>query len=259
MTIELMDGHTGEMHISSEDWTVFNTATYGVSGGVFAWGDSFKLAMTTSNKGTLGTGACLVDGKRVWIKTPEDVTVESGGQGVKRHDIVGIQYETYGDGLERAVVKTVKGAPSSSPADPGLPAKFLALWRVPLDGITVGEPVQMYKVVPRATDPVTTSRLAANAVTSDKLAPAVRDSISRDWFTGQEIDNAFWAPPGVSTIAPDTTGGTGAFATLVCMQNDNYASNPSMPGAWCHQVAYITDGTVKRRYRVNGNEWSSWA
>ena len=179
MTIELMDGHTGEMHISSEDWTVFNTATYGVSGGVLAWGDKFKLNMTTSNKGTVGTGACLVDGKRVWIKTPEDVTVESGGQGVKRHDIVGIQYETYGDGLERAVVKTIKGAPSSSPADPELPAKFLALWRVPLDGITVGEPVQMYKVVPRATDPVTTSRLAANAVTSDKLAPAVRDSISR--------------------------------------------------------------------------------
>ena len=178
MTIELMDGHTGEMHISSEDWTVFNTATYGVSGGVLAWGDKFKLNMTTSNKGTVGTGACLVDGKRVWIKTPEDVTVESGGQGVKRHDIVGIQYETYGDGLERAVVKTIKGAPSSSPADPELPAKFLALWRVPLDGITVGEPVQMYKVVPRATDPVTTSRLAANAVTSDKLAPAVRDSIS---------------------------------------------------------------------------------
>ena len=144
MTIELMDGHTGEMHISSEDWTVFNTATYGVSGGVFAWGDRFKLAMTTSNKGTLGTGACLVDGKRVWIKTPEAVTIESGGQGVKRNDIVGIQYETYGDGLERAVVKTIKGTPSASPADPKLPARFLALWRVPLDGITVGAPVAMF-------------------------------------------------------------------------------------------------------------------
>ncbi len=125
MTIELMDGRTGEAHISSEDWAVFNAATYGVAEGVFDWGDGFKLSMSTSNKGTIGAGAGLVDGKRVWVKTPESVTIESGGQGVKRHDVVGIQYETHSTNLERAVVKVVKGTPSASPADPDLPSKFL--------------------------------------------------------------------------------------------------------------------------------------
>ena len=150
MTIELMDGRTGEAHISSEDWATFNAATYGVTEGVFDWGDGFKLAMSTSNKGTLGAGAGLVDGKRVWVKTPESVTIESGGQGVKRHDVVGIQYETHSTNLESAVVKVVKGTPSASPADPDLPSKFLPLWRVPLDGLNVGAPVALFKELPTA-------------------------------------------------------------------------------------------------------------
>lgn len=148
--IELMDGRTGEAHISSEDWATFNAATYGVTEGVFDWGDGFKLAMSTSNKGTLGAGAGLVDGKRVWVKTPESVTIESGGQGVKRHDVVGIQYETPSTNLERAVVKVVKGTPSASPADPELPIKFLPLWRVPLDGLNVGAPVALFEKLPTA-------------------------------------------------------------------------------------------------------------
>lgn len=148
--IELMDGRTGEAHISSEDWATFNAATYGVTEGVFDWGDGFELSMSTSNKGTLGTGAGLVDGKRVWVKAPEGVTVESGGQGVKRHDVVGIQYETHSTNLERAVVKVVKGTPSASPADPDLPSKFLPLWRVPLDGLNVGAPVALFEKLPTA-------------------------------------------------------------------------------------------------------------
>ena len=150
MTIELMDGRTGEAHISSEDWATFNAATYGVTEGVFNWGDGFKLSMSTSNKGTLGAGAGLVDGKRVWVKTPESVTIESGGHGVKRHDVVGIQYETHSTNLERAVVKVVKGTPSASPADPDLPSKFLPLWRVPLDGLNVGAPVALFDKLPTA-------------------------------------------------------------------------------------------------------------
>lgn len=148
--IELMDGRTGEAHISSEDWATFNAATYGVTEGVFAWGDKFKLSMSTSNKGTIGAGAGLVDGKRVWVKTPEGVTIESGGQGVKRHDVVGIQYETHSTNLERAVVKVIKGTPAAQPKDPELPSKFLALWRVPLDGLNVGVPVALFEKLPTA-------------------------------------------------------------------------------------------------------------
>ena len=179
--IELMDGRTGEAHISSEDWATFNAATYGVTEGVFDWGDGFKLSMSTSNKGTLGAGAGLVDGKRVWVKTPESVTIESGGQGVKRHDVVGIQYETHSTNLERAVgiqyethstnleravVKVVKGTPSASPADPDLPSKFLPLWRVPLDGLNVGAPVALFEKLPTAAglrDSVSRVEFANNA------------------------------------------------------------------------------------------------
>ena len=151
MTIELMDGATGSKHISSEDWTVFNEATYGASECVFDWGNRFKLTMSTANAGTLATGAGLVDGKRVWIKSPESITVTSGSQGMKRNDIVGIQYETYTSNsatLERPVVKVIKGTPdATTAADPSIPDKFLALWRAPLDGFSLGTPVALFDVM----------------------------------------------------------------------------------------------------------------
>lgn len=151
----IMDGSTGSAHISSKDWAVFNRATYGVEGGVFAWGDGFRLTMSTANKGTIGTGAALVAGRRAWVEAPEAVTVESGGQGVKRNDVVGLQYEAYESGgatRERVSVKVVKGTPrADAAADPKAPAGFLPLWRVPLDGLNVGEPVRLYGDVPSVT------------------------------------------------------------------------------------------------------------
>lgn len=179
--IELMDGRTGEAHISSEDWATFNAATYGVTEGVFDWGDGFKLSMSTSNKGTLGAGAGLVNGKRVWVKTPESVTIESGGQGVKRHDVVGIQYETHSTNLERAVVKVVKGTPSASPADPELPSKFLPLWRVPLDGLNVGAPVALFEKLPTAAG-------LRDSVSRVKFANKANEVCVNSWDGGFQID-----------------------------------------------------------------------
>lgn len=148
----IMDGSTGSAHISSKDWATFNEATFGMKGGVFSWGDRFKLTMSTANKGTVGTGAALVAGRRVWVETPESVTLENGSQGMKRHDVVGLQYETYqhsGATRERATLKVIKGTPQSgSAADPSLPADFLPLWRVPLDGLNVGAPVAIAPRIP---------------------------------------------------------------------------------------------------------------
>ena len=193
MTIELMDGATGSKHISSEDWTVFNEATYGASEAVFDWGNRFKLTMSTANAGTLATGAGLVDGKRVWIKSPESITVTSGSQGMKRNDIVGIQYETYtsnGATLERPVVKVIKGTSNATTAaDPSIPDKFLALWRVPLDSISVGAPVALFDVM--------------------ESIKGFRDSVSRKPFvksissaTASVEENAVGTFT-VSTVAPD--------------------------------------------------------
>lgn len=148
----IMDGSTGTAHISSKDWATFNEATYGMKNGVFAWGDRFKLTMSTANKGMISSGAALVAGRRVWVEAPESVTLDNGTQGMKRHDVVGIQYETYVSGhatREKATVKVVKGTPQSgSAADPALPENFLPMWRVPLDGLNVGDPVSIAPRIP---------------------------------------------------------------------------------------------------------------
>lgn len=175
MTIELMDGRTGEAHISSEDWSTFNAAVHGVGEGVFDWGDGFKLDMSTSNRGTIASGAGLVDGKRVWIKAPEQITVESGGQGVKRNDVVGIQYETHGSNLERVVVKVLKGTPAAQPKDPDVPAKFLALWRLPLDGLNVGVPVPMFEKLPTSKSMRDAARASVKSTKVVKTNVTTRD------------------------------------------------------------------------------------
>ena len=150
MAIELMDGCAGEAHISSEDWTVFNQATYGDTELVFDWGNQFALNMTSANKGTIASGAGLVDGKRFWIKTPEEITIETGAQGMKRNDIIGIQYGTQttdGKTTEHATVTVLKGTPAAdTAADPTIPDHFLALYRQPLDGITLGTAVKLFDV-----------------------------------------------------------------------------------------------------------------
>lgn len=249
MAIELMDGRTGENHISSEDWATFNAATYGVAEGVFDWGDGFKLTMSTSNKGTVGTGAGLVDGKRVWVKVPESVTIESGGQGVKRNDIVGIQYETHGASLERAVVKVVKGAAASTPKDPSLPSKFLPLWRVPLDGLNVGAPVAIFEKIPSVA--------------------GLRDSVSptTDWVPVWQSDDISMKTRRIGRTAWLEAESYGGFQVEANRWKDvsrlpgGFAPSTTIHGAGTINgerplsVSIQTDGLIRAHGSISGSYW----
>lgn len=238
MTIELMDGATGSKHISSEDWTVFNVATYGASEAVFDWGNKFKLTMSTANAGSIATGAGLVDGKRVWIKSPESITVTSGSQGMKRNDVVGIRYETYQSGsatLERPVVKVIKGTPNATTAaDPSIPDKFLALWRVPLDGIAVGEPVALFDVM--------------------ESIKGFRDSVSHQLVECGHSDGWFWRKYPDGTCVMDgklTVRATGGTAWGNVWYDSAIRGGEGLPFA----LKSLTVGTVN----VVGGNGSFWA
>lgn len=155
MTIELVDGKAGVAHISSEDKAIIHQAKFGKSDMVFDWGDVLKCTMGSANKATIGTGCASIQGLDWHITAEETVTIENGSQGMKRNDIIAAHYHRDStSGIETVNLVVLKGTPNATAAaDPTIPSgtilsgavdAYMPLWRIPLDGITVGTPVRLF-------------------------------------------------------------------------------------------------------------------
>lgn len=148
MAFEIVDGMTGTKHISSDDLSALNIATIGKADCVLKYGDDFKLTMASANSATLGTGVGMVGGKRFWNQAATSLTVQSGTQGQKRNDLVVARYAKTSAGIESITPVVVKGTPSTgTAADPATTSNDLKLWRIPLNGISVGTPVKLFDTV----------------------------------------------------------------------------------------------------------------
>ena len=155
MTIELVDGKAGVAHISSEDKAIIHQAKFSKSDVVFDWGDAFKCSMSSSNRATVGTGCASIQGLDWHITAAESVTISNGSQGMKRNDIICAHYHrNASNGNENVELTVLKGTPNATAAaDPKVPSgkilsgavdAYMPLWRIPLDGITVGTPVRLF-------------------------------------------------------------------------------------------------------------------
>lgn len=145
MAFEIVDGMTGTKHISSDDLSALNIATIGKANCVLKYGDNFKLTMASANSATLGTGVGMVGGKRFWNQAATSLTVQSGTQGQKRNDLVVARYAKTSAGVESITPVVIKGTPSTgTAADPATTSNDLKLWRIPLNGISVGTPVRLF-------------------------------------------------------------------------------------------------------------------
>lgn len=148
MAFEIVDGMTGTKHISSDDLSALNVATIGKADCVLKYGDDFKLTMASANNATLGTGVGMVGGKRFWNQAATSLTVQSGTQGQKRNDLVVARYAKTGAGIESITPVVIKGTPTTGNAtDPATTSNDLKLWRIPLNGISVGTPVKLFDTV----------------------------------------------------------------------------------------------------------------
>lgn len=108
MAFEIVDGMTGQKHISSDDLAALNTATVGKADCVLHYGDDFKLTMASANSATLGTGVGMVGGKRFWNQAATSLTIQSGTQGQKRHDLVVARYAKTSAGIESITPVVIK-------------------------------------------------------------------------------------------------------------------------------------------------------
>ena len=181
MAFEIVDGMTGTKHISSDDLSALNIATIGKADCVLKYGDDFKLTMASANSATLGTGVGMVGGKRFWNQAATSLTIQSGTQGQKRNDLVVARYAKTSAGIESITPVVIKGTPTTgTAADPEVTANDLKLWRVPLDGISVGEPVKLFEpVASLATlgDSVSRESFEKNGVFAERVGKVVTITI----------------------------------------------------------------------------------
>lgn len=175
MTIELVDGKAGTAHISSEDKAIIHQAKFSKSDVVFDWGDVFKCTMDSANRATIGTGCASIQGLDWHITAAESVTISNGSQGMKRNDIICAHYHRDSStGVEKVELAVLKGSPNATTAaDPTIPSgkilsgavdAYMPLWRIPLDGITVGTPVRLFTPKGALWDSLTRTDIIASQV-----------------------------------------------------------------------------------------------
>lgn len=212
MAFEIVDGMTGTKHISSDDLSALNIATIGESNCVLNYGDNFNMTMTNANSATLGTGVGMVGGKRFWNHAAASLTIQSGTQGQKRNDLVVARYAKTSGGIESITPVVIKGTPTTgAAADPEVTANDLKLWRVPLNGISVGEPVKLFEpVTPLAT---------------------IGDSVSRVLARPRITYNGTVTVPGLKNRA----------SVIVAFSRGQYAIMPTADGTY--MVSGAIDGT----------------
>ena len=155
--VELVTGHANKAHATAEQAAGLNAGILGLDDYVLNVHDKFELTVVSANKVTIGTGELVMQGRHVSQGTPEDLIVTNGSQGQKRNDLIVCRYAKGSQSVESAELVVVRGTPTTgTPTDPTLNTTSpldggttydMPLYRIPLDGITIGTPVPLFNVL----------------------------------------------------------------------------------------------------------------
>lgn len=214
--VELVTGHANKAHATAEQAAGLNAGILGLDDYVLDVHDKFKITVVSANKVTIGTGELVMQGRHVSQGTPEDLIVTNGSQGQKRNDLIVCRYAKGSQNIESAKLVVVRGTPTTgTPTDPALNTTSpldggttydMALYRVPLDGITLGDPVPLFNVLKPMSD-------VWDSLTPAEYAPYIQCA-GHTVTTGD--DGTFWVgvkspngkPPDYAsyTVGPFGTG-----------------------------------------------------
>ena len=155
--VELVTGHANKAHATAEQAAGLNAGILGLDDYVLDVHDKLKITVVSANKVTIGTGELVMQGRHVSQGTPEDLIVTNGSQGQKRNDLIVCRYTRGSQNIESAKLVVVRGTPTTgTPTDPAVNTTSpldggttydMPLYRIPLDGITIGTPVPLFNVL----------------------------------------------------------------------------------------------------------------
>ena len=214
--VELVTGHAGKAHATAEQAAGLNAGILGLDDYVLDVHDKFKITVVSANKVTIGTGELVMQGRHVSQGTPEDLIVTNGSQGQKRNDLIVCRYAKGSQSIESAKLVVVRGTPTTgTPTDPAVNTTSpldggttydMPLYRIPLDGITIGTPVALFNVLKPMSD-------VWDSLTPAEYAPYIQCA-EHTVTTGD--DGTFWVgvkspngkPPDYAsyTVGPFGTG-----------------------------------------------------
>lgn len=161
MSTHLITGFAGREHITSADQGSFNAAVMGGGEFVLERGEQFRCQVVSNNKVRIYDGDALMQGRHIIIdrNTYEETTHDNGTQGYKRIDLIVLTYEKNAvSSVESVKLEVIKGSPSeSNPVVPeytkgdilnsGASKNQMPLYQIPFDGLSIGEPVQLFSTV----------------------------------------------------------------------------------------------------------------
>lgn len=161
MSVHLITGKAGYEHVKASDHAALHAAIMGSGEFVLEGGEQFACQVVSNNKVRIFDGEAMMQGRHIRIdpNTYEETTHDNGAQGYKRIDLIVLTYtKDEGTGIENAKVEVIKGTPAeSNPAVPsyetgdilnsGELKNQMPLYKIPFDGLSIGEPVKMFKTV----------------------------------------------------------------------------------------------------------------
>lgn len=158
MTVELITGYAGTPHIGSDDIGAFQAGIVGPGDYALATGNQLRATMSNANTIAVQSGDAVLNGRHVHLTGTTTATVQSGTQGQKRNDLVVLRYtKNTTTGVETCSIVVLKGTPTTgTPADPahntgsildGVATHDMPLYRIPINGITVGTLVPLFNVL----------------------------------------------------------------------------------------------------------------
>lgn len=266
--VELVTGHAGKAHATAEQAAGLNAGILGLDDYVLNVHDKFKITVVSANKVTVGTGELVMQGRHVSQGTPEDLIVTNGSQGQKRNDLIVCRYAKSSQNIENAKLVVVRGTPTTgTPTDPALNTTSpldggttydMALYRVPLDGITLGDPVPLFNVLKPMSDvwDSLTQRIrfdrSGTTSVGDEMylngailpgSPAIA-VISIVWFNRGAFGTRSWTPILLARMVGWKV--TGAAVHAPCAENINYSdlgANMFTVGT-TGEINYLTPGNM---------------
>ena len=220
--LHLVTGHSGEAHVSSSDMGSFYSAIFGSGEYVLSSGKKFSASVTTSNNVRIYDGDLMVQGRhsRLESGTYVDLPIDSGSSGYKRNDLIVARYtKSAGTGIEECNLVVIKGTQSSSSAqDPqytigdinhdGALQHDFPLYRIPIDGLTVGTPVQLFSVFSclNGINPETIGALPTTGGTVTGDVTFEEASVTATGKTADGSQKAYLSPGTFQTMRYDNSG-----------------------------------------------------
>lgn len=180
MSTHLITGKAGYEHVKASDHGALHAAIMGGGEFVLEGGEQFACQVISNNKVRIFDGEALMQGRHIRIdrNTYEETTHDNGVQGYKRIDLVVLTYtKDEGTGVENVALEVIKGTPSEN--NPKVPSYVtgdilnngelknqMPLYKIPFDGLSIGEPVKMFETVPT----MQTMKEEVNAKVDAKIA-----------------------------------------------------------------------------------------